>query len=117
MRFSLFCWMQLLTVPMAVAATQGSLGETSSGSFSIRLAIPPQLQVVAEPSEPSSACIKGRGIDYYSTTLLPQRGSGISPAAPAVTYSTHTNCQDQRVALESVTKDQAVPATILVAPE
>lgn len=109
--------MQLLTVPMAVAATQGSLGETSSGSFSIRLVIPPKLQVVTEPSQPGSACIKGRGIDYYSATLLPERGSDTPAATPAATYSTHTNCQDQRVALESVIKEQTTPTTILVAPE
>jgi hypothetical protein len=71
------------------AAQQGNIGKSSSGSFSIRLVIQPNLQTsiatqsfttthhststVANFNQPEPLCIKGTGINQYSVSA---EGSG-----------------------------------------
>ena len=70
------------------AATQGTLGKTSSGSFTIKLVIQPKLEVriastsqqasgsvatVAQFNQKEPICVKGKGIDNFTLTA---RGSG-----------------------------------------
>ena len=87
-----------LSAPWGYSATQGQVGQTSSGSFSITLVIPPRLEANISTSAPEnttqttanglvtekivsqarfnekeSLCIKGTGISNYSLTA---EGSG-----------------------------------------
>ena len=73
------------------SAQQGNIGKSSSGSFSIRLVIQPNLQTsiatqsftttnnststVANFNQPEPLCIKGTGINQYSVAA---EGSGIN---------------------------------------
>ncbi len=79
----------LLCFPL-IASTQGSLGKTSSGSFSITLVIPPRItpreipeSLQLAPTSKESAthlCVTGTGINQYSTSVLPPRIPSERPA-------------------------------------
>ena len=103
-----------------LAASQGTLGSTSTGSFTIRLVIPPRLEVTAQPLSTDKTstpfCINGRGIDYYSTSLLPIRGS-LQSGTPAPKHSTHTSCQNQLLVPTTRSAKAPYPPTVLIAPE
>ncbi|WP_281647253.1 hypothetical protein [Parendozoicomonas sp. Alg238-R29] len=133
MRTLILCLL-LVSWNISFAASQGSLGTTSSASFSIRLVIPSKLEVQAPPdtlsNTPEPFCITGRGVDYYSTSVLPLRGSerpsphtvtfsGYTsvPNKNSVTYLTSSDCSEQTVAITPNSQPSKQPATILIAPE
>ena len=88
----------------ANAATQGKLGKTSSGSFTITLVIRPKLdaQIATTSEQPSGSvstiarfnqkepvCVKGKGIDNYTLTAEGSGSNGeftLTSGAQSLTY-------------------------------
>ncbi len=122
-----------IAVPV-IAVTQGRLGSESSGSFTISLRVHPKVNlenpVTELTSEPTALCISGNGVNQFSMSVMPDRGTDDMPSTIPVlltasgeevplndsVLSDNNDCDQQSLVMPK-TENTEDHLTLLIAPE